>query len=29
MNEYQRYLIEEFADEYHERRMSRRDLAGR
>jgi carboxymethylenebutenolidase len=29
MNEYQRYLIEEFADEYHERRMSRRDLVRR
>lgn len=29
MNEYQRYLIEEFADEYQERRMSRRDLVRR
>jgi len=29
MNEYQRYLIEEFADEYNERRMSRRDLLRR
>ena len=29
MNPYQRYLLEEFADEYHERRMSRRDLLRR
>ncbi|MEP6870487.1 MAG: dienelactone hydrolase family protein [Anaerolineaceae bacterium] len=29
MNEYQRYLIEEFADEYRERTMSRRDLLRR
>ncbi len=29
MNEYQRYLIEEFADEYNEHRMSRRDLLRR
>ena len=29
MNEYQRYLIEEFADEYRERVMSRRDLLRR
>lgn len=29
MNEYQQYLIEEFADEYRERRMSRRDLLRR
>jgi len=29
MNEYQRYLIEEFAEEYQERRMSRRDLVRR
>lgn len=29
MNEYQRYLIEEFADEYTEHRMSRRDLLRR
>lgn len=29
MNEYQRYLLEEFADEYHERHMSRRDLLRR
>ncbi len=29
MNEYQRYLLEEFADEYRERHMSRRDLLRR
>ncbi|MEP7215382.1 MAG: dienelactone hydrolase family protein [Anaerolineaceae bacterium] len=29
MNEYQRYLMEEFADEYRERSMSRRDLLRR
>ncbi len=29
MNHHQRYLIEEFADEYHERQMSRRDLIRR
>jgi carboxymethylenebutenolidase len=29
MNTYQRYLIEEFAEEYQERRMSRRDLLRR
>jgi carboxymethylenebutenolidase len=29
MNTYQRYLIEEFAEEYEERRMSRRDLLRR
>ena len=29
MNPYQRYLLEEFADEYHERHMSRRDLLRR
>ena len=29
MNEYQKYLIEEFVDEYHERRMSRRSLLRR
>ncbi len=29
MNEYQRYLIEEFVDEYHERHMDRRDLLRR
>ncbi|MBA4179605.1 MAG: dienelactone hydrolase family protein [Anaerolinea sp.] len=29
MNEYQRYLIEEFADEYAENHMSRRDLLRR
>ncbi|MEX0783624.1 MAG: dienelactone hydrolase family protein [Dehalococcoidia bacterium] len=29
MNTYQRYLIEEFADDYHERTMSRRDLLKR
>lgn len=29
LNAHQRYLIEEFADEYHERRLSRRDLLKR
>ncbi|MFN0094654.1 MAG: dienelactone hydrolase family protein [Dehalococcoidia bacterium] len=29
MNEYQRYLLEEFVDEYHERKMARRDLLRR
>ena len=29
MNEYQRYLMEEFADDYRERSMSRRDLLRR
>lgn len=29
MNEYQRYLLEEFVDEYHERQMSRRGLLRR
>jgi carboxymethylenebutenolidase len=29
MNAYQRYLIEEFVDEYHERQMTRRDLIRR
>jgi carboxymethylenebutenolidase len=29
MNAYQRYLIEEFVDEYHDRQMSRRDLIRR
>ncbi|MFN0093577.1 MAG: dienelactone hydrolase family protein [Dehalococcoidia bacterium] len=29
MNAYQKYLIEEFVDEYHERHMSRRDLLRR
>ncbi len=29
MNTYQRYLIEEFADDYHERTMSRRELLKR